>query len=152
MDKSEAAEHVRGWRAERAGVDAELRAIQAKANGLDKLIEGIEVMFPDLALSHGNGLNTVAEGAVSRLLPDGPKATDGVRGLLRSNPHKWFSGRDMMNAFAAEGYDATETAIRLALKRAHEKGFADMQEGERGKVFRFHSEADRLFDTGVSTP
>lgn len=158
MNIEQAAELVQVWRRELVDAEVALKDVQAQVTGLQRLIEGVELMFPDLVPSGwGQSLastTTTTEplDAVEDLPPKSNiKATEGVRKILADNSTTWFSGRDMMNAFDQNGYIGTETAIRLALKRAYDKGFAEMEQGERGQIFRLKSQGESPTLTGVST-
>jgi hypothetical protein len=160
MKIEQATELVQLWRHELVEAEAALKDVQAQVTGLKRLIEGVELMFPDLAPSiwgerpAQGATTTTAElsDAVEEIVPKSNiKATEGVRKILADNPTTWFSGRDMMNAFERNGYVGTETAIRLALKRANDKGFAEMEQGENSQIFRLNSVAESSTLAGVST-
>lgn len=155
IDQAEAELLLKRARADRDSATAEvarLEALKAQALGLDRFIEGLELMFPALASAHVlvpettepeprvRSVDPVANRR-RRLQTNGPRATEVALHILRENRNKWYTGRAMIDEFQSRGIHATETAIRLALKRAAEKGTAERQYADDGgHLFRIRQE------------
>ncbi|MEO6502157.1 MAG: hypothetical protein ABIQ09_09635 [Jatrophihabitantaceae bacterium] len=143
----------------------ELTVLQAQAAGLARLIEGLEMMHPALAqVDEPTEVMPAVEGQHhDQLFPEEPgisrpaarpiAATDLVRQILTESPDRWFTGREMINLFRDRTLPGTETAIRLALKRCAENGFAERVTDEGGgQTFRLHKQEEPNDAGEVSTP
>lgn len=137
---------------------ARLGDLHERKKGLERIVEGYELLYPALAAHIAEAAPAESEVVVAAPAeadtpaapaPAGFVVSDRVVRVLRDREDQWFTARKMMNYFAERNWDATDTAIRLSLRRAADRGVAEKSENEDGsQIFRIRREAD----VEVSTP
>ncbi|TAM66971.1 MAG: hypothetical protein EPN48_15005 [Microbacteriaceae bacterium] len=146
MDQAEAKQLLIQLRKESKVAADDLSDAQARVNGLRQMMDGILLLHPslhfldDAALGAGP-VHDASPGASESIAFRKEPATKTVLRILAAEPDRWFTGRDMMGAFAKANVAGTETAIRLALKTAFTNEEADMRKDARGQEFRIRSGA-----------
>jgi len=136
----EAAELLRRWRKDLKAALEEQNAAAQKAFGLRRMIEGMEVIHPELKPSPDTGPVEVVGQEQDRGGSAEPgSVADAVRKVLIDNPSRWFTSGDMVREVRSRGLDASPTAVRLALRRTAGKQ-TERRGIDKGQSFRLRAE------------
>lgn len=137
----EAAQLLSRWRVQLKDAQDEYELAAARIYGLRKMIEGLEIVHPELKPTPPTDAHATAESAAAKIVGSSKTVADHVRDILREQPNRWFASGEMVREVQARDETAEAPAIRLALSRTAGKISEKRGEG-KGQSFRLKTELD----------